>query len=110
MSIKLNVIDREGKKSTIEVEEGTNIKDAIMNNFTLVELGLCGGNCFCGTCHVFVNSDDYEKLQAATEGETETLEGGAIAPNKYSRLSCQVELTKKLDNLTVTIAPVSTLN
>ena len=29
MSIKLNVIDREGKKSTIEVEEGTNIKDAI---------------------------------------------------------------------------------
>ena len=110
MSVKLNVIDREGSKSTIEVEEGTSIKDAIMNNFTLVEFGLCGGNCFCGTCHVFVDTSDYKKLQAITEGETETLEGSAIPPTKYSRLGCQIELTKELDNLTVTIAPVSTLN
>ena len=30
--IKLNVIDRKGKKTTIETEEGTTIRDAIDNN------------------------------------------------------------------------------
>ena len=29
MSFKLNVIDREGKQTTIDLEEGTTIRDAI---------------------------------------------------------------------------------
>ena len=29
MSLKLNVIDREGKQTTIDIEEGTTIRDAI---------------------------------------------------------------------------------
>ena len=45
MSIRLNVIDRKGKKTAIEVEEGTSIKDAIEEKMSPDNFGNCGGIC-----------------------------------------------------------------
>ena len=55
MSIRLNVIDREGKKTAIDIEEGTTIRDAIEEKLSPDNYGVCGGNCSCGTCHVQKN-------------------------------------------------------
>ena len=52
MLIQLNVINREGKKTTIDIEEGTTIRDTIEEKLSPESYGLCGGNCNCGTCHV----------------------------------------------------------
>ena len=107
MSLKLNVIDREGKLSIIDIEEGTTIKEAIEDVLYPDNYGVCGGCCACGTCHVYVKPSDFEKLDNIEEEEINTLESLAYEPNNYSRLGCQVEFKNKYDNMTVTIAPDS---
>ena len=95
MLVKINIIDREGNKTIAEAEEGTNIKDAIMNKLSPGNFGLCGGNCICGTCHIFVDPNDFKKFQKMEEAEVETLESLANKPSTYSRLGCQIELKKE---------------
>ena len=105
MSIRLNVIDREGKKTAIDIEEDTTIRDAIEEKLSPDNYGVCGGNCSCGTCHVYVSPIDFEKLKAAEEDEISTLKEEAIKPTAHSRLGCQIELKKEYNDITVTIAP-----
>ena len=105
MSLKVNVIDREGNQTTIDIEEGTTIRDAIDDELFLDNYGVCGGCCACGTCHVYVKPSDFDKLKVKEDEETDTLESLAEEPNQYSRLGCQVEFKKDYDNITVTIAP-----
>ena len=104
MSLKLNVIDREGNQTIIDIEEGTTIRDAIEDDLSPDNYGVCGGSCACSTCHVYVNPSDFEKLTAKEADEISTLESLALEPNQYSRLGCQVEFKKDYDNITVTIA------
>lgn len=103
--IRFNVIDREGKKSAIDIEEGTTIRDAIDEKLSPDNYGVCGGSCACGTCHVYVTSSDFDKLKPKEEEEIGTLEAMANKLTAHSRLGCQVELKKELNNITVTIAP-----
>ena len=105
MSIRLNVIDRKGKKTAIDIEEDTTIRDAIEEKLSPDNYGVCGGNCSCGTCHVYVAPIDFEKLKAAEEDEVSTLKEEAIKPTTHSRLGCQIELKKEYNDITVTIAP-----
>ena len=105
MLIRLNVIDREGKKTAIDIDEGTTIRDAIEEKLFPDSYGVCGGNCSCGTCHVHVGPSDFEKLKAAEEDEISTLKEAAIKPTTHSRLGCQIKLKKDYNNITVTIAP-----
>ena len=105
MSIRLNVIDREGKETAIDIAEGTTIRDAIEKKLSPDNYGVCGGNCVCGTCHVHVTPSDFKKLKAVEEDEISTLKDAAIKPTTHSRLGCQVELKKEYNNITVTIAP-----
>ena len=110
MLIQLNVINREGKKTTIDIEEGTTIRDAIEEKLSPESYGLCGENCNCGTCHVYVDPNDFKKLKYLEEDEIEILKKFADKPNANSRLACQVELKKEYNNITVTIAKVSASN
>ena len=103
MLIQLNVVDRQGNKTTIDAEEGTTIREAVMNKLAPGDYGLCEGNCLCATCHVYVAEDDFKKLKAAEENEIETLETSNVKIITYSRLSCQIELKKEYNGITVTI-------
>ena len=105
MLIRLNVIDREEKKTAIDIKEGTTIRDTIEEKLSPDNYGVCGGNCSCGTCHVHVSPSDFEKLKSAAEDEISTLKEAAIKPTTHSRLGCQIELKKEYNNITVTIAP-----
>ena len=105
MSIHLNVINREGEKTAIDIEEGTTIRDAIVNKLSPTNYGNCGGDCICGSCQVHVAPNDFEKLKVKEEDEIETLKTMAIKPIANSRLGCQIKLNKEYNNITVTIAP-----
>ena len=107
MSIRLNVIDREGKKTAIDIEEGKTIRDAIEEKISPENYGICGGTCSCGTCHVYVDPNDFKKLKNLEEDEIEILKKFADKPNANSRLACQVELKKEYNDMTVTIAKES---
>ena len=104
MLVRLNVIDREGNKTAIDVEEGTTIRQAVMDKLAPGNYGLCEGNCICATCHVYVDEKDFKKLKAAQEDEIETMETSDVEKKLHSRLGCQIELEKELNDMTVTIA------
>ena len=60
---RLNVIDRDGKKTSIDIEEGATIRDTIEEKISPENYGLCGGNCNCGTCHIYIDPNDFKKLK-----------------------------------------------
>ena len=109
MLVQFNLIDRKENKISIEAEEGTTIKDAIMDKFTPGNFALCGGSCICATCHVYIAEEDFNKLESPKEDEIETLETNDINQTKLSRLSCQIELKEEFNNITVTMAIPRTL-
>ena len=110
MLIQLNVINRDGKKTTISIEEGTTIRDAIEDKIGPDSFGFCGGNCNCGTCHVYVNPEDFKKLEKSNDEEHRIIKKFADNPNEYSRLTCQIELKKEFQGITVTIGKESLNN
>ena len=110
MLIRLNVIDREGNKTAIDVEEGTTIRDAIEEKLSPENYGICNGNCLCGTCHVYVDPNDFKKLKDSEEDEIDILKKYADKPNANSRLACQVEFKQEYNDITVTIAKESSGN
>ncbi|BDI60462.1 2Fe-2S iron-sulfur cluster-binding protein [Qipengyuania nanhaisediminis] len=101
---KLVVTNREGETSTIEVEEGLSVMEAIRDNGFDELLALCGGCCSCATCHVFVDDKAGGQLPEMSEDEDDLLESSDHR-NETSRLSCQIPLTDELSGLKVTIAP-----
>ena len=109
MLVQFNLIDRKGSKISLEAEEGTTIKDAIWDKLKPGNFALCGGNCICATCHVYIAEEDFNKLVSPKEDEIETLETNDINQTKLSRLSCQIELKEEFNNITVTMTIPRTL-
>jgi 2Fe-2S ferredoxin len=68
-------------------------------------LALCGGNCACATCHVYVEPN-HPGLPAMGPDENALLDA-AEHRTSASRLSCQIQITDVLEGLRLTIAPGS---
>ena len=66
--------------------------------------GACEGVMACSTCHVIVDSEDFEKLPDASEEEEDLLDLAAFA-TRTSRLACQIILNENLESLTVRVPP-----
>ena len=101
---KLTVVNRAGEESTIDVEDGLTVMEAIRDNGFDELLALCGGCCSCATCHVHVDPAFSGKLPEMSEDEDDLLESSDHR-NDSSRLGCQIPFTGDLDGLKVTIAP-----
>ncbi len=101
---KLIVVNRDGEESTVEVDNGLTVMEAIRDNGFDELLALCGGCCSCATCHIHVDPAFTDKLPTMSEDEDDLLESSDHRA-ETSRLSCQVPFTPELDGLKVTIAP-----
>lgn len=66
--------------------------------------GACEGVMACSTCHVIVDTSDFEGLPPASEEEEDLLDLAAHA-TRTSRLACQIILREDMDTLTVKIPP-----
>ena len=62
--------------------------------------GTCEGQMACSTCHVILDAEDFARLPRSSEEEEDLLDLAANV-TRYSRLACQIWLTKELDTLTV---------
>ena len=99
---KINYIEHGGKKHTIEVANGLTVMEgAIQNNIPGIDAD-CGGSMACATCHVYVKEEWFNKLPKKEDGEEDMIDM-AYQPNKFSRLSCQLTVSDKLEGLTVNI-------
>ena len=65
----------------------------------------CRGQCQCGTCHVHVDPSWLDKIDPMDHGSMELflLEKSKNYDKKYSRLSCEICITEKLDGLTLNL-------
>ena len=97
---KITYIEFNGKSHTIEVANGLTVMEgAIQNNIPGIDAD-CGGAMACAPCHVYVKEEWFDQLVKKEDGEEDMLDM-AHEPNKFSRLSCQLIVTDKLEGLVV---------
>ena len=97
---KITYIENNSKEHIIEVPNGNTVMEgAVQNDVPGIDAD-CGGSMACATCHVYVDEKWYEKIPLEDDGEEDMLDM-AYEPNKHSRLSCQIIVTKNLDGLIV---------
>ena len=95
---KITYIEHTNKKHIVEVPNNMSVMEgAIQNNIPGIDAD-CGGSMACATCHVYVDEKWFNKLEKKDEGEEDMLDM-AYQPNKFSRLSCQLVVSDKLDGL-----------
>ena len=99
---KVTYIEHSGKAHTIDVADGKSVMQGAVDNRVPGIDADCGGQCGCGTCHVYVDAAWLGKLPTQQEQEIEMLDFAAMSqPN--SRLSCQITVTAALDGLIVSM-------
>ena len=99
---KVTYIENNKNSHTIEIANGLSIMEgAVQNDIPGIDAD-CGGGMACATCHVYVKEEWFSKLPKKEDGEEDMLDM-AFEPNKFSRLSCQILVSDKLDGLIVSL-------
>ncbi|XP_025206619.1 adrenodoxin isoform X2 [Melanaphis sacchari] len=93
-----------GDKITAEGKKGDSLLDVIINNnLDFDGYGACEGTLTCSTCHVILNSKDYDSLPDKPSDEELDMLDLAYNLTDTSRLGCQIILEEKLDGLEVNV-------
>ena len=99
---KITYIEHNGKTHTVDVPNGLSVMEgAVQNNIPGIDAD-CGGSCACATCHVYVDEKWFNKLSKKESAEEDMLDM-AYEPNKFSRLSCQLTVSDKLEGMIVNL-------
>lgn len=101
----ITVIDKDGTAKEIEADEGWSLMEILRDaGYDAIE-GACGGSLACATCHMYIHPDWEEKVNVGSEQseEEEDMLDLAFDITPYSRLGCQIRMTKELDGLIVAI-------
>lgn len=96
----IKFITHDGDIREVDVEPGTTLMHAAVDNGIDAVVAECGGACSCATCHVYIDEGWAAKLQAAGEIESDMLDC-VLQPAENSRLGCQVIVTEELDGIVV---------
>ncbi len=99
---KITFITQGGEEITGEANSGSVMELAVKHNVSGID-GDCGGVCSCATCHVHLSAEDFEKIGGPGEMEKDMLEFDDNVSD-YSRLSCQMAVSEKLDGLRIKVA------
>ena len=104
---RMTFIKPNGERVEVDAPLGLSVLEiAHCNNIDLE--GACEGSLACSTCHVIIDPEWYELLQAASEDEEDMLDL-AFGLTHTSRLGCQILITPELDGLVVSL-PAATRN
>ena len=98
---KLIFVDSEGTETSVEAENGLSVMEVARDNDLEIE-GTCGGSISCCTCHVIIDKDWFSIVGGPNPDEEDMLDL-AVGLQSTSRLSCQIEVSNKLDGLRMTI-------
>jgi len=100
--ITIHFVSDNGTERSVEVEEGTSLKDAALDNLIPGIDGDCGGLCACATCHVHIDPKWRDRLPPMEDLESQLL---SIVDTRTSdsRLGCQIKVGPDLDGVVVRI-------
>lgn len=95
--------DRDGREHRLEGDAGLTLMEILRDAGLPVE-AICGGQCICSTCHVYVDEAWTGRLAPRADDEQVMVEdSGHYQEN--SRLACQVPFSDELDGIRLTLAP-----
>jgi 2Fe-2S ferredoxin len=97
---KVIFISTDGTRREIDTPEGETLMRAATDNLVPGIDGDCGGQCACGTCHVYIAKPWAQKLAGARANETDML-AFVNERSEDSRLACQISVTADLDGIEV---------
>jgi len=102
---KITFISPNDEKNTVAAKVGSTLMEAAVDNDIPGIDADCGGGCACATCHVILPDDFMTAVPAMDEDEQYLLD---FLDNrqKNSRLSCQVDITDKLDGMIVVVPEI----
>ncbi|NQY82830.1 MAG: 2Fe-2S iron-sulfur cluster binding domain-containing protein [Alphaproteobacteria bacterium] len=92
----------DGEEHTIAAELGLSLMEAIVQKGLPME-AICGGCLSCATCHVHVDPEQFDLFEPKSEDEEDMLDLATNVVNE-SRLSCQLKIEERHEELRVTIA------
>ena len=101
--IKIIITDRQGKdhKYMHLVDMSMNLME-VCKVYELAVEGTCGGMAMCASCQCYILSNHV--LPKKTE-DGEAMLSEALYVKSNSRLSCQIQIEKKLEGLRIELAP-----
>ena len=95
--------DRDGREHSLSATDGHNLMEILRDADLPIE-AICGGQCICSTCHVYVDPAWAARLKPrATDEQVMVEDSGHF--QETSRLACQVTYDQELDGLRLTLAP-----
>ena len=100
--MKIIVTDRDGNIKILEGDSSLTLMELIRDEGLDIEAA-CGGCCACATCHVYIADNWLDKLDPKDDDEESMLDQAFEVKNN-SRLSCQINLSDKLDGLELELA------
>jgi ferredoxin, 2Fe-2S len=98
---QVTYIRPDGRRSAVEVQPGTSLMEAAVEQGIDEIFAECGGNATCATCHVYVDETDLARLPPMSDLENDMLDATAEPRRETSRLSCQLVADDQLDGLTL---------
>lgn len=98
--VSITFIQPDGAEKEVEVEAGTSLMTAALDNGIDGIQGDCGGACSCATCHCYIDEAFADKIPAVDDIEASMIEF-ANEPQDNSRLGCQVSVTEELNGMVV---------
>lgn len=72
-AVEMEFVDRDGSRRTLLAPEGKSVLEVAHANDIDLE-GACEGSLACSTCHVYVDSDTYNKLEEPSDDENDMLD------------------------------------
>lgn len=98
------VTNRKGETKSLAAAEGASLMEIIRGGGFGDIAALCGGNCSCATCHVYVDPSFAALVSPMSDDENDLLDSSDHRETT-SRLSCQIRFGQPLDGLMLTVAP-----
>ena len=100
---RVTFVEPSGTEHQVEIANGYSVMEGALNNSIRGIDGDCGGNCACGTCHVYVAPEWVDRLPAKDPMEEDMLDFAYQPDAVRSRLTCQLKVTPELDGLVVNL-------
>ncbi len=98
--INIHVVTRGGSSIHMQADPGRSLMETLREGGIDDIAALCGGNCSCATCHVYLENSALE----LGSDEADMLDS-LLHQRPHSKLLCHVDVGEGMNDLHVEIAP-----
>jgi 2Fe-2S ferredoxin len=107
-TVCITVIDRENNPHRLEAPTDMNMNIMeLCKSYELPVEGTCGGMAMCASCQVYIESN-HVPLERSDDEQAMLDEAWNVQEN--SRLGCQIQISNKLNDLIIRLAPNADFN